>query len=256
MSCRSIKHRVVLGLAGVVVAVAAAPVLAQPRFPGAGQDVMASVMTHRVEIFPGLPIPPGLYDANVEGPTVVNRGDPVLVAGFHQIGTEIVDLNLVGTLVGPASFPVTVRESRTRASIGLVREQTPSGFPGNFPADSFFDVFIEFQLPGVTVFNKDAAYVLAEGIMSLPPTPPTDYPVRGWIDEGSPLIGQFIDLGNPPAGFHDLPLPLYVQDPAGGPDILVGQLLEGTHTIVPEPGALGLLALGGLMLARRRRQTR
>lgn len=251
MSCRAIEHTAFLGLAGVVIAVAAGPVLAQ-QFPPAGLDNMASAMTHRVEIFPGLPIPPGLYDANVNGPTVVGRGDPVLVAGFHQIATEILDLNLVGTLVGPASFPVTVRESPTRASIGLVREQTPSGFPGHFPADSFFDVFIEFQLPGVTVFNKDAAYVLAEGIISLPPPFPTNYPVRGWIDEGSPLIGQFIDLSNPPAGFHALPLPLYIEDPGGGPDILVGQLLDGTHE-VPEPSALALVALGGLFVAIRRR---
>ncbi len=249
MSCRSIKHTVILGLAGVVVAVAAAPVLAQ-EFPPAGQDDMGSVMTHWVEIFPGLPIPPGLYDVEVEGPTIVDRGDPTPPGfGLHEIATEIVDMNLVGTLAG---LPVTVRESPTRASIGLVREQTPSGFPGHFPADSFFDVFIEFELPGVTVFNKDAAYVLAEGIGSLPPEYPTDYPVEGWIDEGSPLIGQFIDLTNPPPGFNDLPMPLYIADPGGGPDIQVGQLLNGTHT-VPEPGALGLLALCGLFVARRRR---
>ncbi|MFQ5492534.1 MAG: PEP-CTERM sorting domain-containing protein, partial [Phycisphaerae bacterium] len=173
-----------------------------------------------------------------------------------EIATEIVSMNLVGNLVPAvgASIPVTVMESPTRASVGKVIETgLPSSFPGDFPADSFFDVFIELDLPGgLTVFNKDAAYVLAEGITSLPPAFPTPYPIKGWIDEGSPLIGQLIDLNNPPLGFNLLPLPLYIQDPLGGPDIQVGQLLNGDH-IVPEPAALGLLALGGLMAARRRR---
>lgn len=249
----SIVQTLVSGFVCATVTAMAVPALAQSGapFPSAGQDRMGSVMTHRVEVLPGFPMPAGLYDVEVEGPTIVNRGNPALVGGAHQIATEIVEMNLVGSMVGPVSIPVQVRESPTRGSIGLVREQTASAFPGHFPADSFFDVFIEFDLPGVTIFNKDAAYVFAGGITSLPPPFPTQYPVKGWIDEGSPLIGQFIDLGNPPAGFNQLPLPLYMQNPTGGPDILVGFLLDGIHT-VPGPGALAVLALTTMAGVRRR----
>ncbi len=241
------RLRTMTRIAGVciVAALAASSQADLHPFPGAGTDVFGSELTHEVEFIANpFFLPVGIHTLSVDGPTTVDRGDPYPggPGGRHQIDTEIVSMSLTGASFGG----VTVTESPTRDSIGLVREIDLSGFPGHFPAISFFDVFFEIDfavLPGVTIFNRDAAYMFNGNVNGLPPFIPDSDPyiVEGWRD-GAPARGFAGETGV----FHPLPLPIYVF--SGGVDVHVGFLREGTHSVVPAPGAALLAAMGLAMV--------
>jgi hypothetical protein len=91
----------------------------------------------------------GLFDeigqplgtANLTGPITV-RGGPtgdLEPDGRIEIPIEIVEMHL--TSFGP---PITLRQSQTNPSRGMTEQQAPGV---DFPADSFFDIFYEVELP-------------------------------------------------------------------------------------------------------------
>ena len=86
-------------------------------YPPGGTDSFPSGALLSVEM-PGL----GMFDLTLNGPTDVRRGDPGDVDGdgLMDIQTEILAMNLVG--MSPAG-PVTLRQSQTRASRGVVEQQ-------------------------------------------------------------------------------------------------------------------------------------
>ncbi len=232
-------------------------------FPDAGQDVFDSTFSHgAIEILANpFSLPVGyLPDVDFEGPTVVDRDDPALgLGGLFQISTEIVSMDLTGS-IGP--IDATIHESPTRVSGGLVREITPGGGQGTFNADSFFDMFFEIEIDGgPTLYNRDAGYMEALNITELPPYGDS-YTLRGWIEEGSSLMGDFVDLtGGVPDGFHPLPsaldpMNLYALDEFGT-EHLVAQL-HGTdltgHAVVPVPGTAALCVLGLALIGVNRRR--
>ena len=80
-----------------------------------------------------------------DGPTVVKRGNPYDVGGLQTIDTELVALSLTGTgFSGPVT--VTLSPEPTHRSMGKTTEQSPGT---GFPADSFFDIFVEVKIPGL-----------------------------------------------------------------------------------------------------------
>jgi len=97
--------------------------------------------------------------------TVVRRQPPPYTTGI-DIATEIVALNLVS--VNP--IPTTMQLRPTPRSLGKIENVLAPG--GNFAAgDSFFDVFVQIDLPGptpVTTGNVPIK-VMAPGITQLPP---------------------------------------------------------------------------------------
>ena len=121
-----------------------------------------------------------IVTVTLNGPTQIERG-PVLPGMFDQIQTEIVEMELSGTsLLGP----IFVYESPTLDSTGLIEEQTNST-PGTleFPADSFFDIFFEIDLPdlGMTLHNNDPFHIECK-IDEIPPVlciyqPPVTDPI-------------------------------------------------------------------------------
>jgi hypothetical protein len=135
-------------------------------YPPAGSDYMErTTATIELQIYG----PSGFYETIVaKGPTNVSRSDPYDPGdGRIKIDTEIVSMNLVGasSYIGP----ITVVESPSKASTGKIRQQT-AGM--DFPADSFFDVYVEIKTslpsPLGTLHNDDPKNMTAV-ITSIPP---------------------------------------------------------------------------------------
>jgi hypothetical protein len=181
-------------------------------YPSAGEDRFESTKaTVQLEVTaPGvsaLPVALGaLETVELQGPLLVKRGDPQDEDGDGnvEVPTEIVEMSLSGA----ASFgPVTVRESPDRESKGMV-EQRESG--QDFPADSFFDVFVEIDIEdinGFTVHNEEPLRMEAT-LTDLPPA------------EGD----EYLDA-------QGRPLPIYTE--AG---IEIGRVIDALHVPNPPPG--------------------
>ena len=122
-----------------------APVFA---LPPAGTDVLDVV--GQVSVVSRL----GTETISLAGTITIVRGNPQLDGGVEVVSAEIVSLSLAGESV---TGPVTVLESPTFALTGEIRSlQSP---PDQFPASSFFDVFIEVAVPAspiptVTLHNE------------------------------------------------------------------------------------------------------
>ena len=79
----------------------------------------------------------------VTGTVTVQRGAPYMSGGVEVVDTEITSMNLSGqSLIGP----LTIIESPTLASTGRIQSKSPP--PAEYPASSYFDVFLRVTAPG------------------------------------------------------------------------------------------------------------
>ena len=106
-----------------------------------------------------------------EGPpnmTVVNRQDPVMVGDHREIQTEMVQLDLVasGGGGGGGGGLAYVHLSGSQASTGRV-VGAPTSI-GDFPAESFFDVYVEIDIPDLGL----------AGLHNLSPIPLEDHAIH------------------------------------------------------------------------------
>jgi len=121
-------------------------------FPAAGLDVSQSLGVVEIEI-----IPFGTEEIiHVTGPTQIQRSDPLEINGERIIETEIVQMNLTGT--GNILEFVQIQLNPAIPSVGRITDRNPD--PNiDFPAESFFDVFIEVfaetPLGGLLLHNED-----------------------------------------------------------------------------------------------------
>jgi hypothetical protein len=166
-------------------------------YPPAGSDYMASTTaTIQLEIT-------GMFTETVtaNGPTNVTRGTPYNPGnGRIKIDTEIVYMRLTGysSHIGP----ITILESPSKKSNGTIQQKT-AGI--DFPADSFFDVYIEIHTVVGTFHNDDPKRMNAtiyqippygtvyEGPQTIPLKNATDYTI-GYIKATNhtvehPLVG-------------------------------------------------------------------
>jgi hypothetical protein len=132
-----------------------------PHYPGAGDDTFPSGGSVSISLN-GLP--PGTPVLN--GPTTVHRSDPCVgcgPGGRTTIQTEMIAMDMTGS--DAALGPIHVRESPSRPSLGQIRQQSPGT---DFPADSFFDVFIEMDTAMGTMHNEQPIHMQSV-INSIPP---------------------------------------------------------------------------------------
>jgi len=99
-----------------------------------------------------------------DGRTRIERGDPQDDPGDGRavIDTEIVSMALRS--VTPLG-EIEIRENPARPSAGIIKQQEPGT---DYPADSFFDVFVEVHTP-LGVFHNKTAIRLNSVIDALPP---------------------------------------------------------------------------------------
>ncbi|MFO0974542.1 MAG: hypothetical protein U1A27_14045 [Phycisphaerae bacterium] len=110
--------------------------------------------------------PLGFFTVNLSGPTVVARKNPVPVGPLDVVDTEMISMNLTG--VSPGG-PMTLFEDAALASVGKTTGNAGNDFP---TVDSFFDVFVNIDLPGVGIFLKSqgAVHVVSTApLWELPP---------------------------------------------------------------------------------------
>jgi hypothetical protein len=125
---------------------------------------------------------------SVNGPTTVARGTPYDPGdGRITIATEIVSMNLVG--FSDHIGPITIVESPPKESNGTIQQRLAGV---DFPASSFFDVFVEIHTMFGILHNDDPAHMYAE-ISSIPPwrsnytSPPVHIPLK---DQNETIVGH------------------------------------------------------------------
>ena len=105
-------------------------------------------------------------DANFGLGPHVNEG-PV---GIPEVHTEIYSLDLQPPAACPMPVAIRAGTGMGVATPSFGEVESLAGSP-NFPAESFFHVFVEVDLPiGITVYNSTPLVVSAPSINSLPPT--------------------------------------------------------------------------------------
>ncbi len=133
--------------------------------PWAGTDCLASHASMEVEFTDG-----SRETVLLTGSTTVKRSDPsdLDADGKWDIKTEITSMELLGN--SPTLFgPVTLTNNPTGNSVGGTRQRTSGE---NFPADSFFDVFLLVQSSFGTIgLNNSAARLTApDGVEQATPS--------------------------------------------------------------------------------------
>ena len=167
------------------------PCPAQPNlpFPAPGCEDFDSGAQVNLDFSPIGGTVPEVVTLN--GPTRIARG-PVGDGdgdGRDGVDTEIVGMSLTGTTsVGPA----TVMQSPTRPSDGAFEEQNNAATGTiDFPADSFFDVFVEVDLSQMNMVLHNTQPIRMECIIfQIPPEfclyqPPVDDPIELYNEQDS-----------------------------------------------------------------------
>jgi hypothetical protein len=132
----------------VLIVFALAGLLSQPAaaYPLAGFDEFDS----NAQVTLNLTKPPlgTIGPITLVGPARIRRGNPYIDGGLRTIDTEIVSMELRG--IDPFDQPVSVTLNPALPSTGQIQAQAPNT---DFPADSFFDVFVEIQTAAGTFHN-------------------------------------------------------------------------------------------------------
>lgn len=209
-------------------------------YPPGGFDVIDCTAILRLEM-----IALNGETLTVTGSMRIQRGDPYNPHDDHMtIDTEIVEMSLTGTssLLGP----ITVVQSPTKPSNGSIRQKIISN---DFPADSFFDVFLEIQTDGpASTYHNDDPVRVSTTIDFIPPLGAytSEAPVL-LKDEGDNIVGsiEYLSFG---MGTEPTPPP----PPVGGFRILT--LLDTVKDLTPWIGVALIAAALIVVSVKARRQ--
>ena len=177
---------------------------------------------------------------------------PVPPGGPYEIEIELVSMELHSMMdvqfpQNTTPVPVTIRESPTRQSLGRITNLQNIG-GGMVQLDSFFDIFVEVDLPGMQLHNEQPMHA---GMSFQPSPPPGNQMVGGPLPDIDILwaptwIWNVFPPGTAPWGigigpeFHPWDWPIEVHG----------------HVTIPEPTTFGLalvsMIAAGLAGTRRR----
>jgi hypothetical protein len=267
-----------LGSAQIQVAAAFKPLFAgYPGFTGSS-GVLQSPVLYDPSTVIGRSIPikdgsgPDIAGLPVgAGGTIVSDGLLTAPGGFmgggvgaNEVHTQIVSFDLKNPS-GTVQIRAGAAASDRPNSLGEVQSQSNSGMPANdFPASSFFDIFVDVDLPafggfdGGTVHNTSALQVYNNALASLPPR-------VIYIHGNSNAVPIFFNTNDPGGQYHagdQLGWLILAGHGAGymaagvdangnwaGPDVTQFQTFMSMQTplqiAAPEPGTM-MIMLSGL----------
>jgi hypothetical protein len=170
---------------------------------------------------------------------------PVPPGGPYEIPIELVSMELHSMMdvqfpQNPSPVPVAIRESPTLPSLGRITNLQNIG-GGMVQLDSFFDIFVEIELPGMTLHNEQPWHA---GMSFQPSPPPPSNPMVGGplpdidILWGPTWIWNIFPPGTAPVGigigpeFHPWDWPIEIHG----------------HVTIPEPSTLALVFLSMCMM--------
>ncbi|MCP4656115.1 MAG: hypothetical protein GY856_11935 [bacterium] len=222
----------VLPMIAVVLFFLQAPVVA--AYPSAGFDRFDSSATVTIDLtLSGGPI---MANIEVAGRVEIQRSDPYDPGdGRITIDTEITKFQLRGmTDLGP----ITITESPTLLSTGEIKQQSVGV---DYPADSFFDVFVDIDGPTGLLYNTAGIHLEAT-IYGIPPLR-TDYLPPG-------IIGVDLYVGDPPVAVGVIlhakhfvgQTPSFSVAPAGASGLNPHEIFDVPTAPRIAPAALGLAA--------------
>ena len=194
----------------------------------------------------GSPSAPPTFDVGPGGfGTNFPSNEPPPMGGIYEIRTEILQMTLTSMM--PVQFPgaliptdVIIRQDPTRPSVGMIQNLQNLG-DGTIMADSFFDVFVEIDLPQLGMVLRN------------------DQPMRAGMSFGTP--NPIPDFGPPSGPVPELDVPwlptwlwreFFVNENAprwidqfGVPwDRWIS--IHG-HVTIPEPASCTLAAMGAFI---------
>ncbi len=170
---------------------AAGPAPSAPtRFPPAGRDCLDALVPHMM-----VNLGQGPFPIVLSGTSSISRTAPYIDPGslIETVETEMVALNLQGYL--PDGMPVTLTLQSALPSFGIITSQSPTQ---TFPADSFFDVFVEIETPGGVYVNSSRDPLILHAVIdSIPPISATyqsqgPVPLQGPPGQEPPSILEFV----------------------------------------------------------------
>lgn len=161
------------------------------------------------------------------GSTTVRRTEPCAGCLPGDFDTEMLSLDMQGS---SALGAIHLRESPSRPSLGQIRQQSPGVV---YPADSFFDVFFEFDMPDGSTLHNEAPLRMSSVIGAFPPL---DSLYRSPKSSSVPLLYS----SGQPAGFLDFAA--HVGLPEGGALVVFSNqppapTPTNTATFTPTPTA-------------------
>ena len=236
---------------GAVVALACALLLPSARAQAVTTDVLPA--TGQVSVVSLL----GQETIPLTGTATIQRGDPYVDGGVLVVDTEIIALSLSGDSV---TGPVTVAESSTRASSGQNRGLYSP--PDQFPASTFFDVFVLATVPAspsptITLHNDTAIRLVGPTLYGWPPQgarysaqPDPCVPLLPSLPKQACVTSLSFTLGDPPVG-GIAELPQLEAAALGEPD--ASGPVSTVIAAIAAAGAAGVLGLIGVAWWARRR---
>ncbi|UCF34461.1 MAG: hypothetical protein JSV78_03995, partial [Phycisphaerales bacterium] len=139
--------------------------------------------------------------------TRVYRDDPIVVGGYRVIDTEIIEMEIMGG--GAGGGTILVHQSVDQPSVGQIVGS--SGGTSDFPADSFFDVYVTVDIPdlpgAVGLYHTEPIPLSASGVTDVPPWSAPFETAADWT--GVALLDSYGE----PTGYkivyvrHELPPP-------------------------------------------------
>jgi hypothetical protein len=135
--------------------------------------------------------------------TYINWSDPITTPEGDWIETEMIELNLRGE--SPGLGPIDIRQNPEMPAPG----QTEYWPPPDFPAESFFDVYFEIELPEALpgeILHNEAPVRIMSGVMQWPPL------FESYESDPAVPIPLFNELGDPVGEitfWHQEQLPYY-----------------------------------------------